>query len=199
MDNRKWTIGRADAGLANILISDSTVSAEHAFLYFINGAFYLQDNESTNGTFIERSGVKERIKAGEIFPSDRIYFGNELKRVDELIGFSNEVQVQQVEQKELVVIKQAVGYQSNKLQLFENNGSVSKASVNSKSVRPEQPKKSPKKKPAIVKQEKPKIKSDIVQKDSSKPVSTSSKQKCSECGMVITKDSKCPYCGHQQQ
>ena len=191
MGNSKWTIGRADSRMADILINDSTVSAEHAFLYFIRGIFYIQDNESTNGTFIERSGKKIRIKAGELFPRDIIYFGKALKHMDDLINFPEGIQPQVMTEKELVVIKKSVGYQSQKLQLFENNSNNIHTSSAGAQAKPNKVVTNSKKTPSSpVKNEKP-------ISDNKKPMSSSAKQKCSDCGMVIVQDQKCPYCGNQ--
>lgn len=189
MGNSKWTIGRADLRMGDILINDSTVSAEHAFLYFIRGIFYIQDNESTNGTFIERSGKKVRIKAGELFPTDIIYFGKALKHMNDLINFPEGVQPQVVTEKELVVIKKNVGYQSKQLRLFESNNihaSHSGADIKPRKVEPKPRQTSS----SSIKNEKP------INDNNKKPTSSAAKQKCSDCGMVIVQDLKCPYCGN---
>jgi len=189
VDNRKWTIGRAESRRADILINESTVSAEHAYLFFINGIFYIQDNGSTNGTFIERSGKKIRIKAGELFPTDIIYFGKALKHMNDLINFPEGIQPQVMTEKELVVIKKNVGYQSKKLQIFESNDIPTPSGR--AHVKPTTVKSKAKKTPSSpIKNEKP-------TNNNKKPVSSSAKQKCSDCGMVIVKDLKCPYCGNQ--
>ncbi|RPI15482.1 MAG: FHA domain-containing protein [Ignavibacteriae bacterium] len=63
------TIGRQST---DIIISDTTVSRNHARIYFDNSKFYIEDNSSTNGTFVNNF----RVSASEIKPGDIIKVGN---------------------------------------------------------------------------------------------------------------------------
>src|SRR5262245_20336451 len=63
-EHRKWTlsIGRqeeTDVCLRN----DTFVSRKHAYLYWENGRWWLQDNQSTNGTFVENGENDARVSS----------------------------------------------------------------------------------------------------------------------------------------
>lgn len=54
------TIGRKDDNA--IVLSDTFVSSNHAKLYVRNNDFYLEDLDSTNGTYINSNKVQGRVK-----------------------------------------------------------------------------------------------------------------------------------------
>lgn len=53
IDKRKVSIGRSQEN--SIVISESTISNFHATIQYVDGHFQLEDNHSTNGTFIENN------------------------------------------------------------------------------------------------------------------------------------------------
>jgi ABC-type multidrug transport system ATPase subunit/pSer/pThr/pTyr-binding forkhead associated (FHA) protein len=70
---RRITIGRNPQ--AGIVLNKQGVSWEHAQMYRDDlGRFILQDNGSTNGTFV--NSINNRITAAYITPADTIYFGD---------------------------------------------------------------------------------------------------------------------------
>lgn len=54
------TIGRKEDNA--IVLSDSFVSSNHAKLYIRNNEFYIEDLDSTNGTYINNNKVSGRVK-----------------------------------------------------------------------------------------------------------------------------------------
>jgi pSer/pThr/pTyr-binding forkhead associated (FHA) protein len=59
----KTTIGRGPAN--TIQIPDSTISAQHAHLWYYNGKWYVQDAGSSNGTYVNNQPARDPIAAGE--------------------------------------------------------------------------------------------------------------------------------------
>ncbi|RKY52044.1 MAG: FHA domain-containing protein [Candidatus Neomarinimicrobiota bacterium] len=68
--NRTVKIGRLEDN--DIIISDSSVSGNHAEVEFENGRFFLTDRQSKNGTFVNKQLVISR----ELKHGDRITIGN---------------------------------------------------------------------------------------------------------------------------
>jgi len=70
----KMTIGRSPD--CNIVIDNKLVSREHAFIQKIKDDYFLKDNNSTNGTFLNGSRIPSdkfiRLNSG-----DKITVGNE--------------------------------------------------------------------------------------------------------------------------
>jgi len=67
------TIGRAEN--SNIIIPDTTVSGNHAEIYFENGSFYIKDLESTNGIIIENKKIKlQQLNSGDKFKLGNVLF-----------------------------------------------------------------------------------------------------------------------------
>lgn len=64
------TIGRTDDN--SITIDDSFVSGSHAEIVFDQGAWWLQDMGSTNGTFVNNQPVRSRVR---IANGDVLQFG----------------------------------------------------------------------------------------------------------------------------
>lgn len=58
---------------ASILIANSTVSDKHALILFRDGKFYLADELSTNGTFVNDETVEDKIKLSD---RDEVRFGS---------------------------------------------------------------------------------------------------------------------------
>lgn len=73
----KTTVGRA--GGNDIVIPDGTVSRNHAALTFQQGAWFLEDVGSSNGTFINDIQVRCRT---QLKPGDRLRFGDEAVEFD---------------------------------------------------------------------------------------------------------------------
>lgn len=67
----RYKIGRSN--LNDIVIDDQSVSDEHAILLYRDGSFIIQDQLSTNGTFINDKQLENRV---ELNDSDEIRFGN---------------------------------------------------------------------------------------------------------------------------
>lgn len=68
--------GKNKVGKSNscrIVINDTSVSDEHALLFFGNGKIILQDELSTNGTFVNDKRIDERVQLKD---GDKIKFGN---------------------------------------------------------------------------------------------------------------------------
>lgn len=68
------TIGRRE-GCDVCLSYDSQVSREHAVVIYDGETFWLQDTDSTNGTFIEEERIETRtpIKPGQLFRIGRTW------------------------------------------------------------------------------------------------------------------------------
>lgn len=68
LDKHKTTIGRDTQNM--LIIPKPTVSNFHATIQYINGHFQLEDNQSTNGTFLENSRLTPnrpvRLKHGDV-------------------------------------------------------------------------------------------------------------------------------------
>jgi len=56
----------------DIVINDSSVSAEHATILFRENTFFIRDNFSTNGTFINGKNVED----GKLRDGDKLELGN---------------------------------------------------------------------------------------------------------------------------
>lgn len=84
-----WSIGRADAMKADILLDGDTISGIHASLNYLNGKFYLIDNQSRNGSYLLRNNRKKTlVEYTEIIPKDLIVFGASEFSFDDIIAFS---------------------------------------------------------------------------------------------------------------
>ena len=68
------TIGRGNK--ADLMISHPTVSREHCRLFEKNGELVVQDNGSSNGTFVQIRGE------AEVFEGDQFRVGQQLFRVE---------------------------------------------------------------------------------------------------------------------
>ena len=78
------TIGRRD-GCDVCLSYDSQVSREHAVLIFDGEKFWLEDAQSTNGTFIEDDKTEGRV---EILPGQLFRVGRTWLRVEPMARFA---------------------------------------------------------------------------------------------------------------
>jgi pSer/pThr/pTyr-binding forkhead associated (FHA) protein len=75
LDGKRWpfdeaiTIGRDHENAQAVLSTDRSVSRRHASVRVENGALFLSDLESSNGTFLDGRPVKDRtaIAAGTPF------------------------------------------------------------------------------------------------------------------------------------
>ena len=89
MQNKAWSIGRLETNKCDILLQGQSISGVHATLNFLDGKFYIIDNNSTNGTYINRNSYKSSATIHtEIYPTDIIYFGVSEYKLDDLIEFS---------------------------------------------------------------------------------------------------------------
>jgi len=87
--SRRFILGRADAGKADILLPGKTISARHAELIVAPGGdLLLRDLSSSNGTLIRRNGRKMDIGATAVSLSsdDLILFGGVEFTIDELLS-----------------------------------------------------------------------------------------------------------------
>lgn len=53
-------IGRAESN--DIILEDDRVSAQHAKLSFEQGGFWIEDLDSTNGTYVNGERIREKIR-----------------------------------------------------------------------------------------------------------------------------------------
>lgn len=71
---KSWTIGRKNS---DILLNGENISRLHAVLEYVDGKFYIEDLDSTNGTTIKRKGELIKVsKSVEIFPKDTLLFSD---------------------------------------------------------------------------------------------------------------------------
>ena len=68
-EGERTTIGRSPD--CEIFLDDVTVSRKHAVLVRRNGAFFVEDLGSLNGTFLNR----RRIESGELADGDELQIG----------------------------------------------------------------------------------------------------------------------------
>ena len=87
------TIGRGDE--CDIVLDHVSVSRKHASIHVTEEGFLaVQDNNSSNGTFLHRNGRWIRIRKVGLGTQDRIRFGEKEVALDRLIeAFGNQVRV----------------------------------------------------------------------------------------------------------
>jgi hypothetical protein len=78
-----WLHGESDLVIGrdqgcDVVLADESVSREHARLLFRDGAWIIQDLDSTNGTLVNR----ERVGRCQLQPGDRLQLGDQLLDVD---------------------------------------------------------------------------------------------------------------------
>jgi hypothetical protein len=61
------------SGSCNIVVNDDSISDEHALLFYGDNKIILQDELSTNGTFVNGKKMTERVQLQD---GDKIKFGN---------------------------------------------------------------------------------------------------------------------------
>jgi pSer/pThr/pTyr-binding forkhead associated (FHA) protein len=61
-----------------VVLADESVSREHARLFFRDGAWIVQDLDSTNGTLVNR----ERVGRCQLQPGDRLQLGDQSLDID---------------------------------------------------------------------------------------------------------------------
>jgi pSer/pThr/pTyr-binding forkhead associated (FHA) protein len=87
--SKRFSLGRADAGKADILLSGSAISARHAELHIDNnGTLLISDTGSSNGTKIHRGNIKLDVSS-QLVPlrsSDLLSFGGKTFTVAELLA-----------------------------------------------------------------------------------------------------------------
>lgn len=79
---KTYVIGRK----GQIEIVHKTTSAQHARLTINEGALYLADLNSTNGTYIIEDGRRKRFTEGYIHLSQLLSFGSNVCSVRELLA-----------------------------------------------------------------------------------------------------------------
>ncbi len=86
--SKRFSLGRADAGRADILLPGSTISARHAEMYIDNnGTLFVSDMGSSNGTAIIRNGKKLTVSSQSVSlsSSDILSLGGENFTISELL------------------------------------------------------------------------------------------------------------------
>jgi len=86
---KRFSLGRADAGRADVLFTGSTISAKHAEITMDGkGALLLSDLGSSNGTSIVRNGKIISVSSGmvSLLSSDLVSLGGKKFTVDELLS-----------------------------------------------------------------------------------------------------------------
>jgi DNA-binding NtrC family response regulator len=78
-------VGKKDNN--DFIIADSTVSRNHMVIDYASDSFLLRDNDSTNGTYLNGTKVKEAY----LVPSDRIKIGNTTL---EFVAFEEKVKIE---------------------------------------------------------------------------------------------------------
>jgi hypothetical protein len=78
-----WMHGESDLVIGrdpgcDVVLADDSVSREHARHVFRDGAWILQDLDSTNGTLLNR----ERVGRCQLQPGDRVQLGDQILDVD---------------------------------------------------------------------------------------------------------------------
>ena len=61
MNKNITTIGKSKIRADIVIEENPTISRKHCTIYFENGIYYLEDNDSSNGTWLE----SQRVQAGE--------------------------------------------------------------------------------------------------------------------------------------
>ena len=83
MPSKSLIVGRDRS--ADIPIADSSVSRRHAQVEIIDGGrIFLTDCQSSNGTFVIRSGQSIRITQETVSPGEQIRFGDVVMAVSDL-------------------------------------------------------------------------------------------------------------------
>jgi len=79
-----FTLGRSQA---DIILDDPSVSKRHAELTVSEDAtsYYLVDCGSSNGTYVQRSGIWEKISQTTVQSDDVVRFGSNKVRMRELV------------------------------------------------------------------------------------------------------------------
>ncbi len=87
--SREFTIGRKNAGYADILLEGSTISGIHANIAIDDSrGFKIWDTDSRNGTWVISRGQKRKIGSSPVFVShsDVLKFGEEHYNADIIIS-----------------------------------------------------------------------------------------------------------------
>lgn len=83
-EGKTYKLGRTKTGMGRwseneIMLNDSNISRQHAEIKYYNGAYYLCDLNSTNGTYLNGEKVRQEI----IAPGDKIVLGRTELQVEE--------------------------------------------------------------------------------------------------------------------
>ena len=87
--SKRFSLGRADAGRADIMLPGSTISAKHAEIHIDNnGALLVSDTGSSNGTTIIRDGKKLNVSSQQVplKSSDILSLGGKNFTIAELLA-----------------------------------------------------------------------------------------------------------------
>jgi len=87
--SKRFSLGRADAGRADVLLVGSTISAKHAEVTMDGkGALLLSDLGSSNGTSIVRNGKTIPVSSSvvSLLSSDLVSLGGKKFTVDEVLS-----------------------------------------------------------------------------------------------------------------
>lgn len=107
------TIGKKEDN--DITLSDKTISRKHAEIEYLADSFILRDHDSTNGTYLNGSRVKEAY----LSPGDRIKIG---KTLMEFSAFDEKVRIEPADMKEF---GKMVGSSTKMRQIFTILGRIS--------------------------------------------------------------------------
>jgi len=87
--SKRFSLGRADVGRADILLPGSTISAKHAEMHIDdNGALLVSDMGSSNGTTVIRNGKKLKVSSQllSLESSDILSLGGKNFTIAELLA-----------------------------------------------------------------------------------------------------------------
>ncbi len=86
MDGRSFILGRE----GHIYVDSPTASKHHAEISVNAGKVFLRDLDSTNGTFLIKSGKLVKFEAGYVNPMQRIVIGKRIYVIKDLLAIARD-------------------------------------------------------------------------------------------------------------